>query len=125
MDDQNLIWVTDSANHRIQVFDRDGKLIKIWGSQGSELGMLSYPYDIIFDTDGNLLICEYGNNRIQKFTRDGESLGVWGESGKKEGQLFNPWSIVQDHSGRVHVLDSNNHRIQRIILSKSPAQRIL
>src|SRR5215467_8330409 len=46
VDDQDRIWVADSANHRIQVFDSDGKLLFMWGESGPGLGQLSYPYNL-------------------------------------------------------------------------------
>ena len=47
--DQDRIWVADSANHRIQVFDSDGKLLFLWGESGPGLGQLSYPYNLALD----------------------------------------------------------------------------
>jgi hypothetical protein len=77
---------------------------------------LSYPYSLVFDAEGDLLVCEYGNHRVQKLTRDGQSLGCWGTEGRQPGELFNPWAVVCDSRGRIHVLDTNNHRVQRIEL---------
>ena len=37
-DADGLLWVADACNHRIQVFDRAGKFVKMWGTQGSETG---------------------------------------------------------------------------------------
>ncbi|PHS12975.1 MAG: hypothetical protein COA78_07400 [Blastopirellula sp.] len=119
IDENDMIWVADACNHRIQVFDATGseaKLVKIWGELGSETGKLSYPYDLVLDGKGHVYIVEYGNHRVQKFTLDGESLGAWGIYGRSEGKLNNPWALVLDRKGRVHVLDSNNHRVQRIVL---------
>ncbi|HEY2841097.1 MAG TPA: hypothetical protein VGJ26_18220, partial [Pirellulales bacterium] len=31
VDEQDRLWVVDACNHRIQVFDADGDLVKIWG----------------------------------------------------------------------------------------------
>ena len=117
IDENDLVWVADACNHRIQVFNATGdeaKLVKCWGHEGEELGKLRYPYDLILDGRGHVYICEYGNHRIQKFTLDGESLGAWGVNGRSEGELHNPWALVRDSQGRIHVLDTYNHRIQRV-----------
>lgn len=116
VDDQDRLWVTDSGNHRLQVFDTEGTLLFYWGESGHEAGQLYYPYSLVLDGQGHVYVCEYGNHRVQKFTLDGKSLGCWGREGRKEGETYNPWGIVQDSQGRIHVLDTNNHRVQRIRL---------
>ncbi len=115
-DERDHLWVTDAGNHRIQVFDTQGKLLKIWGSQGDAAGQLYYPYDLALGPNDTLYVCEYGNHRIQKFTRDGQSLACWGTSGRSVGQLFNPWGLVRDSRGKIDVLDTNNYRVQRIVM---------
>ena len=111
-DADDHLWVTDAGNHRIQVFDTAGKLLKSWGVQGSKPGELYYPYDIVLAPQDTLYVCEYGNHRIQKFTRDGRSLGCWGHEGRGDGELFNPWGVVRDSRGRLYVLDTGNNRVQ-------------
>ena len=118
IDEHDLVWVADAANHRVQVFDtRSGKveIVKIWGEQGHEPGKLNYPYDILLDGEF-VYLCEFGNHRVQKFTREGQSVGWWGRNGRGKGQLDQPWGIVKDSRGRIHVLDSYNHRVQRFRL---------
>jgi DNA-binding beta-propeller fold protein YncE len=116
IDDRDRIYVADSCNHRIQVFDTQGKLLTLWGTRGSNPGQMSYPYDLSIGPDQNLYVCEYGNARVQKFTLDGKSLGLWGGPGRKPGELNNPWALAVDHQGEVSVIDSNNHRVQRFRL---------
>ncbi len=106
--------MADSCNHRIQVFDAEGKLLKHWGEEGSEPGKLYYPYGLALDGKGHLYVCEYGNHRVQKFTLDGKSVGVWGSRGREPGQLNSPWAVALDSQGRLNVLDSSNHRVQRV-----------
>jgi DNA-binding beta-propeller fold protein YncE len=129
LDQHDRIWVADACNHRIQVFDTMGHLLWHWGEQGAEAGQLYYPYDLIVienktgglhdasqsDSQGYVIVCEYGNHRLQKFTLLGQSLGCWGTHGRNPGQLHNPWALVHDSQGRIHVLDSNNNRVQRIV----------
>lgn len=116
MDDQDQLWVADSANHRIQIFDVSGdrpELVRSWGENGRGFGQLSYPYDLCFDGKGHVLVCEFGTHRIQKFTLDGEAVGHWGQAGREPGQLHQPWAFCLDDQGRIHLLDTYNHRVQR------------
>ncbi len=115
IDENDLIWVADSCNHRICIFDARGdsaKFVRSWGTMGTEVGKLRYPYDLFFAADGTVLIAEFGNNRVQKFTREGQSLGGWGGPGRMPGQLHQPWGLCENSGGKIHVLDSYNHRIQ-------------
>ena len=114
VDEKDQIWVADACNHRIQVFDTEGNLVRLWGSQGKAQGRLYYPYDLALVPDGTVYVCEFGNHRVQKFTADGRSLGCWGAQGRGEGQLHNPWALVRDSRGRIYVVDTYNHRVQRV-----------
>ncbi len=118
LDKNGLLWVTDSCNHRIQVFSLDGepKLERIWGTAGSAPGQLQYPYGMHIDADGTLLIAEFGNHRVQRFSPQGKSLELWGGAGKELGEFTNPWALIVDSKHRLHVLDSMNHRVQRFQL---------
>jgi sugar lactone lactonase YvrE len=113
------VWVADSCNHRVQVFDATGeqaKLVQSWGEQGAELGKLNYPYGIQLDQQGHVYLCEFGNHRVQKFTTSGELVGWWGKNGRRVGELDQPWSAQLDSQGRLHILDSYNHRVHRVWL---------
>lgn len=117
LDEQGLLWVADTCNHRVQVFDVAGerpRLVKIWGQRGSEPGQINYPYNLLLDGRGHVYLTEFGNHRIQKFTLDGKSLGVWGSAGRRPGQMHQPWAAALDSHGNLHVLDSYNHRVQRL-----------
>ncbi len=119
LDAEDRLWVADSCNHRVQVFDTssgEAKLVKSWGQEGSGLGLLNYPYGLTLDDADHVVLCEFGNHRVQKFTQEGELVGWWGSNGHREGELCQPWTAQLDSRGRLHVLDSYNHRVQRILL---------
>ena len=55
-------------NHRIQVFDKEGKFIKMWGQYGSNPGEFDQPHGIVVDPfDGGLYVTDAHNDRIQVF----------------------------------------------------------
>lgn len=120
VDQDDLLWVADACNHRIQVFDVQSdtpKLDRMWGLPGPGPGQLQYPYGIVFDSDGTLLVAEYGNHRIQRFSPEGESLEMWGTPGAEAGSFMSPWALAVDSSRNLHVLDTLNHRLQRFSLT--------
>src|SRR6185436_7166550 len=46
------LFVADSCNHRIQIFDCDGKWLRTHGRAGHGVGEFSYPYDVRMDRAG-------------------------------------------------------------------------
>lgn len=73
----NNVFVLDSGNNRVQVFDTHGKFIAKWGSKGSGDGQFDSPSGISIDPVGNIYITDSGNSRIEKFTSDGSFLTQW------------------------------------------------
>ncbi|QDT03209.1 NHL repeat protein [Rubripirellula lacrimiformis] len=113
----DVMWVADACNHRIQRFDireETPRLIDVWGGPGTEHRQFYYPYDLAIAADGSVLVVEYKNNRVQRLSPQGDWIASWGGPGFEPGMLNQPWGIVVDSKNRVHVLDSNNHRVQRI-----------
>ncbi|MCS1411079.1 MAG: Serine/threonine-protein kinase PknD [Verrucomicrobia subdivision 3 bacterium] len=115
IDQQDRLFVADSCNHRVQVFDDTGQLIGKYGKPGSGPGELSYPYDVKIDVEGNQYVCEFGNSRIQVFDPDFQSVEIIGGPGPALGQFSNPWSMDLDSEGNLWVADSGNHRIQKLV----------
>ena len=115
----DVLWIADSCNHRIQRFDireETPRLIDIWGEPGSGPGQFYYPYGLAIASDNSMVVIEYKNNRVQRFESSGKWIASWGGPGFEPGQLNQPWGVVVDSRDRVHILDSNNHRVQRIAL---------
>ncbi len=115
VDKENILWVADSHNHCIKLFDLNSpepRMVRYFGQFGTQPGQLHAPYGIVFDKDDSLLVAEHGNHRVQRFSREGRSLDVWGEPGSGPGQFYNPWAIDVDSQGSIHVVDTMNHRVQ-------------
>ncbi len=116
VDEEGLLWVADSCNHRIQVIDwRDTKprSVAILGKQGQAPGEFQYPYGMSFSKDGSLIVSEFGNHRVQRLDREGKPLASWGVAGSVPGELNQPWATAVDSKNRIYVVDSGNNRVQR------------
>lgn len=113
------IYVLDSGNHRLQVFEQDGTFVMSWGSFGTEDGQFSEPWGIAVG-DEYVYVADTWNHRIQKFTLDGQFVDSFGASGSPDaesgdeglGLFFGPRSIVLLEDGRLLVTDTGNHRMQ-------------
>ena len=57
------IYITDTNNHRVQIYDTNGTLLHSFGIKGSFMA-ISRPTGITVDTSGNVYVCDCCNNRI-------------------------------------------------------------
>jgi DNA-binding beta-propeller fold protein YncE len=113
LDSKLNIYVTDTIKHAVTKFDRNGQLIKDWGSKGFGNDELDEPEGVAVDEAGNVYVCDRQNCRIQKFDSDGKFLTNWGRRGSRKGEFHFPAAVALDKEGNVYVVDSNNHRIQK------------
>ena len=109
----DIIYVSDAGNNRIQKFTDNGSFITKWGSSGSGNGMFNSPAGMIVDGAGNIYISDSGNSRIQKFTSSGIFSAQWGTPGTVNGKLQYPAGIAMDNAENIYVADYGNNRIQK------------
>jgi tripartite motif-containing protein 71 len=74
---------------------------------------LIIPYDIDFDSAGNVYVVESNNNRIQKFDSNGAYVSQFGTSGDDDGEFDEPRGLVIDNSDNMWVTDYSNYRVQK------------
>jgi DNA-binding beta-propeller fold protein YncE len=68
------VAVADGENHRVQIFDRDGKYKRKFGTKGTEVdGQFDSPSGIASDAHGNLLVIDE-TDRLQVFSSEGKHL---------------------------------------------------
>ena len=65
--DKDLIYVTESQNHRVSVFRTTGKFVTTFGKIGKGDCELKFPMGISTNRYGMVYVCELLNNRIQMF----------------------------------------------------------
>ena len=74
----NLVYVCDRNNHRIQVFDLDLNFVRSISSRGSGRGEFDAPFDVKFDTAGNMYVADGGNGRVQVMDSSGRFIQEFG-----------------------------------------------
>jgi DNA-binding beta-propeller fold protein YncE len=117
---QGRLYVVDSLNNRIQVFDAAGRFLTLWGSKGNDDGQFNLSDEggdgygsVTVDGQGNVYITDTFNQRIQKFTSDGQFLTKWGSNGTGDGQFLRPFDVAVDKQGQVYVIDDHRGDIQK------------
>jgi DNA-binding beta-propeller fold protein YncE len=64
---EHRLLVSEFGNHRVQCWDREGKVLWQWGSAGSQIGQLNQPWGVATDSKERVYVVDSGNNRIQRF----------------------------------------------------------
>jgi tripartite motif-containing protein 71 len=106
------VYVFDSLNNRIQKFDKDGRFILEWGSNGTGNGQFSLPLGTVDASNGLVYVADYGNHRIQVFDLEGKFLDKWGNEGRRDGQFNHPSAIAVARDGSIYVAEDSGGRIQ-------------
>jgi tripartite motif-containing protein 71 len=86
-------YVADSANNRVQKFNKYGQFLIQWGSICD--GCLRGPSGIAIDHEGRVLVVDSANRQVQTFASDGRFVSKWNAQ---------PGRIVAD-ARRVYVFD--------------------
>ncbi|HHJ05950.1 MAG TPA: hypothetical protein ENK24_00455 [Anaerolineae bacterium] len=118
---QGQIYVADSGNHRVQVFDQNGNFLKQWGGEeGPAPGQLTEIWGIAVSEDGKVYVSDTWNHRVQIFDEDGNYLSEFGlfadtqgDVNAAPGNFWGPRDILLDRDGNLYVADTGNKRIQK------------
>lgn len=104
------VYVTDTGNKRVQVFDADGAFLREFGGGGAWAGQLDEPVGIAVNAEGTVFVADTWNRRVQVFGSDGAflrhwSVPVWGSDNPDE----KPFLALGD--GIVYVGDPVHQRV--------------
>jgi len=112
VDPRGNLYVTDTLNSRVQVFDPDGKYLRSFGQRGTAWGMFDKPKGVAVDGFGNVYVADSGWSNVQIFNQKGQVLLFFGGRGPIPGMLKNPTAVVIDKNNRIYVADYLNHRVE-------------
>lgn len=107
------VFVADSRNGRIQIFDLDGVFQRAFGHSGERLGQLGRPMNLTIH-EGELYVPEYFNDRVQVFALDGTPKRIVGRAGRGPGEFRAPVGVAVAENGDLFVADFHNHRVQQL-----------
>jgi sugar lactone lactonase YvrE len=119
------VYVADTGNHRVQVFDVAGleagrlpRLVRLFGAFGRGVGELSAPQAAVLRPaptrlEGPVFVVDGGNDRVQVFDARGRATGtILDGKGGAPGQMDGPVAAAFDPRGRVlYVAESVSRRI--------------
>jgi DNA-binding beta-propeller fold protein YncE len=122
VDADGNLYVTDTLNARVQVFDADGQYVKSIGERGNAWGMFDKPKGVALDSFGNVYVVDSGWSNVQIFNEKGQVLLFFGGRGPVPGMLKNPTAIAIDGSNQIYVADFINHRVNLYRLVNTTAE---
>ena len=106
-----VIYVLDTAMHRLMLFDLQGKRLGTLGERGNEPGQFNYPTDVDVDDQGHIYVLDSLNARVQVFDETGAFLRMFGERGTAEGSFEIPKNLAVSNTGQVYVTDALAHKL--------------
>jgi DNA-binding beta-propeller fold protein YncE len=106
------LYVCDSHNNRVQVFDLDLNFKRSFGKKGTGRGQFDFPADVDFDSRGTIYITDILNHRIQVFTCTECHIHdiYYHPLGQARDYTFRPVSLLV-HDEKLYVTDSINHNV--------------
>lgn len=89
-----------------QVYSADGEFLFKFGSHGEGNGQFNAPTGVAVDSNGNIIVADWGNSRIQVFDSSGSFLSYINTSAEP---LYGPQGLALTSDGHVVVADAGNH----------------
>jgi len=113
VDKDGDVYVTDTLNDRVEIFDADGSFISTFGKAGDGPGYFARPKGIAIDGDGHIWVADEMQDRLQAFNREGQLLTYIGQGhGELPGQFKSLVGVAIDKQNRVFTTEQEPGRLQ-------------
>ena len=118
IDAEGNVYVADTENRRVLVFDTDGLQRRIIGE-----GVIGVPWGVaVSPLDGNIYVANtfpLETNSIMVFNPEGDLVNQFGQFGRpsdpnftEAATMFGPRNITVDLDGYIYVVDTGGHRVR-------------
>jgi hypothetical protein len=103
------VFVNDRQNHRVQVFDENGKYLREWsfGAPPSDIHLF------IITADRYLWAADRGTSKMLKYDLNGNFLYSWGTWGDFPGGMWGVHGLSTDQDGNFYVAEVDSGRAQK------------
>jgi DNA-binding beta-propeller fold protein YncE len=107
------LYITDTGNRRVVVYDKQGQFKRQFGSLGSGPGQFNEPESLALGPDGKVYVADLRNKRIEVLDKQGNYLSEIAVPSWKEGVLNEPY-LAFSPQGDLFASDPANGAILRI-----------
>jgi DNA-binding beta-propeller fold protein YncE len=114
LDKEGNLYVADTLNNRVEIFDADGNFISAFGKHGDGPGYFARPKGVAIDSDGHVWVADGAQDRLQVFTKEGQLLIAIGGHGLLPGQFQGLVNIAIDKQDRVFTTEIYPGRLQQM-----------
>ncbi len=125
VDSKGNVYVVDTMNARVEVFDTKGRFLYSYGRFGDAPGEFARPKGIAIDSEGHVYVVDAAFNNVQIFDNEGRILMAFSGYGNGRGQMILPGGIAIDKDDFIYVVDSWNERVDVFeFLGKKHKERV-
>ena len=108
IDAQNLVYVADRQNRRVQIFDLNGKFIKEWKFAG-------LPCGLYIGRDRQMYLVTGYAGQILKLDGNGKALAATGQPGKNLGEFGEAHFMTFGPKGEIYVADTIKPSLEKFV----------
>lgn len=112
IDRNGNLYVTDKANSRICVFDRDGNVKFQFGKSGVKHGEFKSLEDVAVDRLGRIYAADSSGTPVQVFDKKGKYLYRFGFRGEGDEDISFAAGLFIDPNDQVWVVDRGAHSLK-------------
>ena len=113
IDQEGNLYVCDTMNNRIEIFDADGNFVSTFGKAGDGPGYFARPKGVAIDSDGHIWVADGMQDRVQVFNQELRLLITFGGHGLLPGQFQGLVGIATDKNNRVFTSEMYPGRVQQ------------
>ena len=133
--DDDIIYVADSLNYRVQALSKEGEPLWQYGQPLPPDKAITYqgkdrkfglPASIALDDNGHLYVVDGLSSEIALLNTKGERLDTIGDIGHDDGFFYYPAGVAYAGSGKLVLADKYNDRVQvfQVPIATSPSVRV-
>ncbi len=111
VDDSGRVWVADSNNERMQLFDVATGEASSPAPSGDSVPPMSLPRDVSIGADGRAFVADPLGHRVFVLNESGQAMAAFGTMGLRDGELFLPLGVATDDRGRVFIAEKGANRV--------------
>jgi len=112
LNEQDAIYVVDTGDHSLKIFDFEGRFIKTIGGQAEGISGFNFPTFALATSDNEIIVNDALNYKIKRFDGDGNLEFSFGEEGNGPGTFSRPKGMAVDDENHIYVVDNMFDNIQ-------------
>jgi peptidylamidoglycolate lyase len=103
------VFVNDRDNHRIQIFDENGKYLSEWKFNVNPSSM----HFVQIGDDRSAVVFDRNTHKMLKYDLEGHLIYGWGTIGDFPGTLWGVHGMATDQEGNLYVAEVDSGRFQK------------